>query len=59
MTAPGRPRGIVERILDVPQGVLLWLPWPSTPRIIITGSFGFLRQWSRSRRSRLDDADRR
>ncbi len=42
-------RSLVERALEVPEGALLWLPWPSTARIIVTGSFGFLRQVVRSR----------
>jgi hypothetical protein len=51
----------LERLLDGPEKALLWLPWASTARIILKGSFGFLRQilrsrgWgaSTSRRSRL------
>jgi len=42
-------RPVLERALDVPERALLWLPWPSTPRIIFRGSFGFLKQIIRSR----------
>ncbi len=42
-------RSLVERALEVPEGALLWLPWPSTARIILKGSFGFLKQIIRSR----------
>jgi hypothetical protein len=44
---PGRP--VLERVLDVPEAALLWLPWPSTPRIVLEGSFAFLKQILRSR----------
>lgn len=40
---------VLERILDGPERVLLRLPWPSSARIILKGSFGFLRQILRSR----------
>ena len=42
-------RPVLERALDVPERALLWLPWPSTPRILFRGSFGFLKQIIRSR----------
>jgi len=42
-------RSALERLLDGPERALLWLPWPSTPRIILKGSLGFLRQILRSR----------
>jgi hypothetical protein len=41
-------RPVLERALDVPEKALLWLPWPSTPRILFRGSFGFLKQIIRS-----------
>jgi hypothetical protein len=47
LPSPRRP--VLERILDGPERVLLRLPWPSTPRIILQGSLGFLRQVVRSR----------
>ena len=43
-------RSSLEKVLDGPERALLWLPWPSTPRIIIKGTLGFLRQMLRSRR---------
>jgi len=45
---PGGPT-LLERVLDGPERALLRLPWPSTARIILKGSFGFLRQILRSR----------
>ena len=45
---PGGPT-VLERVMDAPERALLWLPWPSTARIILKGSFGFLRQILRSR----------
>ena len=38
--------------------VFLWLPWPSTPRIILKGTLGFLRQILRSRVARREGAER-
>ncbi len=43
----------MERLLDGPQRVILWLPWPANVRIVLEGSFGFVRQIVRSRRSQL------
>ena len=40
---------LLERVLDGPEKALLWLPWRSTARILLKGSFGFLRQVLRSR----------
>ena len=40
---------LLERVLDGPERALLRLPWPSTARIILKGSLGFLRQILRSR----------
>jgi len=45
---PGGPT-LLERKLDGPERALLRLPWPSTARIILKGSLGFLRQILRSR----------
>jgi hypothetical protein len=45
---PGGPT-LFERLLDGPERALLWLPWPSSARIILKGSVGFLRQILRSR----------
>jgi hypothetical protein len=45
---PGGPT-VLERVLDGPEKALLRLPWPSTARIILKGSLGFLRQILRSR----------
>ena len=45
---PGGPT-LLERVLDGPERALLRLPWPSTARIILKGSLGFLRQVLRSR----------
>ena len=42
-------RAALERALDFPEKAVLWLPWPSTARIIVKGSFGFLKQAMRSR----------
>ena len=44
---PGVPT-VLERLLDGPERVLLRLPWLSSARIILKGSFGFLRQILRS-----------
>jgi len=55
---PGGPT-FLERVLDGPESVLLRLSWPSTARILLKGSFGFLRQILRSRalgRSRVSTA---
>ena len=49
---PGGPT-LLERVLDGPERALLWLPWPSTARILLKGSLGFLRQLLRSRALRL------
>ena len=38
---PGSPT-LLERTLDGPERALLRLPWPSTARIILKGSLGFL-----------------
>ena len=46
-------RSTLERVLDGPERVLLRLPWPSTPRIILKATLGFLRQILRSRISNL------
>jgi hypothetical protein len=40
---------VLERVLDGPERVLLWFPWPSTARIVLKGSLGFVRQMLRSR----------
>jgi len=40
----------IERGLDGPQRALFRLPWPSTARIVLKGSLGFVRQILRSRR---------
>jgi hypothetical protein len=55
LTTPPVPRSptLLERLLDSPESALLWLPWPSAARIILKGSFGFLRQTLRSRASGL------
>jgi len=55
LTTQPAPRGptLLERLLDGPERALLWLPWPSTARIIVKGSFGFVRQILRSRASGL------
>lgn len=45
--------GALERALDGPERALLRLPWPSTARIILKGSLGFVRQILRGRRLRL------
>jgi hypothetical protein len=45
---PGGPT-LLERVLEGTERALLRLPWPSTARIILKGSFGFLRQILRSR----------
>ena len=42
-------RTLVERLLDGPERAILWLPWPANARIILRGSFGFVRQVLRSR----------
>lgn len=47
----------LERVLDRPERALLWLPWPSTPRIVLMGSLGFLRQILRSRALSLRSGD--
>ncbi len=49
---PGGPT-VLERVLDGSERALLRLPWPSTARIILKGSLGFLRQIPRSRALRL------
>jgi hypothetical protein len=46
--ASGGPT-LLERLLDGPERALIRFPWPSTARIVVTGSFGFLRQMLRSR----------
>jgi hypothetical protein len=50
--APDGP-GALERALDRPERALLRLPWPSTARIILKGSLGFVRQILRGRRMGL------
>lgn len=47
MSTPSRPR--LERALDVPERLLLRLPWPPNGRIAIRGLIGFLKQMARSR----------
>jgi hypothetical protein len=42
----------VERLLDGPERAILWLPWPANARIVLEGSFGFVRQIARSQASR-------
>jgi len=42
--------GALERALDTPERALLRLPWPSTARIVLKGSLGFVRQILRGRR---------
>jgi hypothetical protein len=49
---PGGPT-VFERVLDGPERALLRLPWPSTARIILKGTLGFLRQLLRSRALQL------
>lgn len=51
-SVPGGPT-VLERVLDGSERALLRLPWPSTARIILKGSLGFLRQIPRSRALRL------
>lgn len=56
MSGP-EPRPFLERALDVPERLLLRLPWPPNARIALKGSFGFLKQIARSRALRLDRGD--
>jgi hypothetical protein len=48
MRAPPH-RTLPERLLDRPERIALWLPWPENGRIVVRGLFGFLRQVVRSR----------
>jgi hypothetical protein len=43
----------VERLLDGPERAILRLPWPANARIVLEGSFGFVRQMARSRALRI------
>ena len=49
MNGPSPRRPLLERVLDGPEQVALWIPWPSTIRILIKGTLGFVRQLARSR----------
>jgi hypothetical protein len=42
-------RRFLERALDAPQRLALRLPLPENARIVVRGSFGFLKQVLRSR----------
>jgi hypothetical protein len=42
-------RGALERALGVPERLALRLPLPPNARIVVRGSFGFLKQVLRSR----------
>ena len=46
-------RRALERALDLPQRWVLRLPLPPNGRIVVRGTFGFLRQILRSRALRL------
>jgi hypothetical protein len=46
-------RGVLERALGVPERLALRLPLPPNARIVVRGSFGFLKQVLRSRALRL------
>ena len=41
--------GALERALGLPERLLLRLPLPQNGRIVVRGSFGFLKQLLRSR----------
>ena len=60
MSAEREPakRPVLERLLDGPERTLLGLPWPSTARIILKGSLGFVRQIVRSRSRGLSASGR-